>query len=93
MASSQTVAALLLLAAAASARLVGPATRHGRSAFDTLRGGAGDVTLLIAHEEGETEATSPAALLDSLEEMIRYGEVRAPRRAARRKRRCSDAHL
>ena len=47
MASStfQTVAALLLLAAAASARLVGPATRHGRSAFDSLRGGAGETQL------------------------------------------------
>ena len=45
MASSQTVAALLLLAAAASARLVGPATRHGRSAFASLRGGAGETQL------------------------------------------------
>ena len=43
MASStfQTVAALLLLAAAASARLVG----HGRSAFASLRGGAGETQL------------------------------------------------
>ena len=47
MASSafQTVAALLLLAAAASARLVGPATRHGRSALESLRGGAGETQL------------------------------------------------
>ena len=49
MASStfQTVAALLLLAAAASARLVGPATRHrhDRSAFASLRGGAGETQL------------------------------------------------
>ena len=47
MASStfQTVAALLLLVAAASARLVGPTARHGRSAFDTLRGGAGETQL------------------------------------------------
>ena len=47
MASStfQTVAALLLLAAAASARLVGPTARHGRSALERLRGGAGETQL------------------------------------------------